>query len=267
MEKIRVMIAGLPGKMATLVAKYIEEAEDMELIGLALSEELGELEIVNKKILLRPLDWHRKIINETSPDIIVDFTLPGSVIRNAKLYSCECGIPFVMGTTGGDRKFLKKTVEQSDISAVIAPNMAKQIVAFQAMMEYAAEEFPGVFKGYNLVIHESHQGSKADTSGTAKAMVRCFNKLGISFNADEIIKERNPKVQQVELGVPAKYLDGHGWHIYTLRSEDETVLLRFTHYVNGRDVYALGTLDAIRFLAERRKEKGKVFSMIDVLKG
>ena len=45
-----------------------------------------------------------------------------------------------MGTTGGDQG-LEDTVRTSSI-LVIAPNMAKQIVGFQAMMEYAANKFP-----------------------------------------------------------------------------------------------------------------------------
>ena len=86
-----------------------------------------------------------------------------------------------MGTTGGDRTRLLSTVTESDISAVIAPNMAKQIVGFQAMMEYAASNFPDIFKGYSLHIKESHQKGKADTSGTAVAMVKYFNGMGTPF--------------------------------------------------------------------------------------
>ena len=265
MEKIKVMIAGLPGKMATLVAEYVEKAKDMELMSFALSEEAGEMQIGRNKVYQIALDWHKNKLTELSPNIIVDFTQPKSVNRNAELY-CQCEVPFVMGTTGGDRELLRETVENSDISAVVAPNMAKQIVAFQAMMEYAAENFPNVFKGYSLEIVESHQKSKIDTSGTAKAMVKYFNKLGVPFKVEDIVKERDPETQVKLLRVPSEYLDGHGWHTYTLKSKDGTVLFQFTHNVNGRDIYAQGTLDAIRFLAKHREEKGRVFSMIDVLK-
>ena len=48
--------------------------------------------------------------------------------------------------------------------------MAKQIVALQAALEQMAEQFPGSFEGYTLRVVESHQSSKADTSGTAKAV-------------------------------------------------------------------------------------------------
>jgi 4-hydroxy-tetrahydrodipicolinate reductase len=146
--------------------------------------------------------------------------------------------------------------------------MAKQIVGFQAMMEYAAQTFPDLFNGYELEIKESHQKGKADTSGTAKAMVRYFNQMGLGFTEDEIIKEREPKIQADQWGIPQKYLAGHGWHTYVLTSGDETVRFEFSHNVNGRDVYARGTLDAVLFLAARVSEgaQGNVYTMIDVLK-
>jgi 4-hydroxy-tetrahydrodipicolinate reductase len=174
-----------------------------------------------------------------------------------------------MGTTGGDRQKLVQTVEQSDITAVIAPNMGKQIVAFQAMMEYASKTFPGVFNGYDLEIKESHQKGKADTSGTAKAMIGYFNALGTPFSKEQIVMERDPKTQQTQWGVPEAHLGGHGWHTYTLRSQDDTVFFQFTHNVNGRDIYARGTLDAIHYLAKKIEAgaKGQAFTMIDVLKG
>lgn len=60
--------------------------------------------------------------------------------------------------------------------------LAVQVVAFQAMMELMAENFPGVFKGYKLRVAESHQRNKADTSGTAKAVVQSFKQMGVDFN-------------------------------------------------------------------------------------
>ena len=100
----------------------------------------------------------------------------------------------VVGTTGGNRDPIVDT-STVDIAAVIAPNMAKQIVGFQAMMAYAAETFPGLFAGYELDIRESHQKGKADTSGTAKAMVGYFNRMGIPFTSDRIFQDviRKPR--------------------------------------------------------------------------
>lgn len=74
--------------------------------------------------------------------VIIDYTLPSAVNENARFY-CKNNIPFVMGTTGGNREQLLDDVRAADNYAVIAPQMGKQIVAFQAMMEFMGSEFPG----------------------------------------------------------------------------------------------------------------------------
>jgi 4-hydroxy-tetrahydrodipicolinate reductase len=275
MDPIKVMVNGLPGNMSTKAVEHILQDSSLRLIPYALTGpeiEATETQIGSDAVTLIKPDARQQTIESIKRDegtvICVDYTHPNAVNDNAAFY-CENGLPFVMGTTGGDRARLSETVEESEVAAVIAPNMAKQIVAFQAMMDYAAETFPDVFKGYGLEIKESHQQGKADTSGTAKAMIGYFNRLGIPFSKDQIRMERDPKVQHSEWGVPESYLSGHGWHTYSLGSEDGTVFFEFTHNVNGREIYAGGTVDAIHYLARKVDEgaKGRVFSMIDVLKG
>ncbi|KAE9450519.1 hypothetical protein C3L33_17597, partial [Rhododendron williamsianum] len=119
--------------------------------------------------------------------VVVDYTVPAAVNDNSDLY-CKVGVPFVMGTTGGDRERLYKTVQDSNVYAVISPQMGKQVVAFLAAMEIMAEQFPGAFSGYSLLVMESHQAGKVDTSGTAKAVISCFQKLGVSFESDQFIR-------------------------------------------------------------------------------
>ncbi|MCL7039457.1 hypothetical protein MKW94_007478 [Papaver nudicaule] len=57
--------------------------------------------------------------------IAFDFTVPDAVNANADLYS-KVGVPFVMGTTGGDLEMLYKRVEDSKGYALISPQMGKQ---------------------------------------------------------------------------------------------------------------------------------------------
>ncbi len=281
-EKINVILSGLPGKMASAVAKKVAKEEDMNLCDYALTAEwikaehyeLNENHIGEIIDLIKPDEHEDYLTLVVKKDlVVVDFTAPkekgqpSAADKSAEFY-CKVGIPFVIGTTGGDRNKLEERVRNSEISAVIAPNMAKPIVGFQTMIEYAACNFPNLFKDYSLEIVESHQDTKKDTSGTAKAMVNYFNMLGMVFTKDQIKMIRDPEKQK-KLGVPGEHLSGHGWHTYTLKSRDGTVKFQFTHNVNGRDVYALGTLDAIRFLHRKfyqEGNKGKVYSMIDVLK-
>jgi 4-hydroxy-tetrahydrodipicolinate reductase len=274
MNPTKVMVNGIPGNMAVNVARHILADNRFELVPYSLTgPEIQAAEHTVDAIsvgLFKP-DGSEQAIEEIAQKhghfLSVDYTHPSAVNANAEFY-CKYQLPFVMGTTGGDRNQLEETVRASSISAVIAPNMAKQIVGFQAMMEYAAQTFPDLFKGYALIIKESHQKGKADTSGTAKAMVRYFNQMGLEFGEDQIVKVRDPEIQTSQWGIPEDYLAGHGWHTYALISDDKTVRFEFSHNVNGRDVYAKGTLDALVYLNARISEgnQGTVYTMIDVLK-
>lgn len=275
MTPINIMLNGLPGNVAAVIAGHVITDHRFHLLPFSLTgpeitaptQKIGTTDIA----LVGP-EARGKLISELKAKkglfITIDYTVPAAVNDNARFY-CDNGLPFVMGTTGGDRDLLVKTVRSSDISSVIAPNMAKQIVGLQAMMAYAAEQFPGLFSGYRLEIVESHQQGKIDTSGTAKAMVGYFNQLGIPFSEDRIQKIRDPEIQKNRLGVPEAHLGGHGWHTYTLESADQTATFSFTHNINGRDIYAEGTADAVVFLAKKiaQGRTGEVYSMIDVLKG
>ena len=130
---IPILISGLPGKMATLVAEAIEHHGDFELLPLALSSvrhhqearQIGErkftLLTLNEPFRCRPNHLAERTI-------AVDFTKTDSVFVNARYYA-ESHIPFVMGTSVGDHGGeLAALVRNSQISAVIIPNMASSVV-------------------------------------------------------------------------------------------------------------------------------------------
>lgn len=273
MNPIALMINGLPGKVAETIARHAETDGRFcllpwSLTGPGISESIfrvGASDIA----LIRPDARETKItelIAAHGPFITVDYTHPSAVNDNVDFY-CRHGLPFILGTTGGDREGIRKRVMASTIPAVISPNMAKQIVGIMAMVEFAAKTFPGLFSGYTMEVRESHQSWKADTSGTAKAMIRYFNALGVDFTEDQIHKERDPDIQRREWQIPEEHLDGHGWHTYTLSAPDGSSRFALTHNISGRDIYVGGTLDAVVYLDEKVRTgiTGQVFSMIDVM--
>ena len=202
--------------------------------------------------------------------ICVDYTHPSAVNDNAEFYQRH-RLDFVMGTTGGDRERLLQSTRASGVYAVIAPNMAKQIVAFQAMIDILGREFPDCFAGYRLQVSESHQATKADTSGTAKAVVAAMvQRLGVTGVRDErdIEQVREPDEQVRRFGVPREHLQGHAFHTYRLVSPDESVAFEFQHNVCGRRVYADGTIDAVEFVHRQRGKQAptRVYDMMDVLR-
>jgi len=269
---IPVMINGLPGNVARIMSAAAIKDERFTLVPFSMTgEEIDEPAVTLENIeisLIKPStrDTHiKKILTDYPGMICVDYTHPTAVNANAEFYT-QNSIPFVMGTTGGDRHLLEETMNQSPTPAVIAPNMAKQIVGFQAMMEFAAKTFPDLFKGYSLEVEESHQKNKADTSGTAKAIVSCFNGLGADFQVSDIKKIRDPQIQEKEWKIPREHLGGHGWHTYTLKAENGASLFEFKHNINGRDIYVSGTFDAVVFLARQTADTPKrVYTMIDVM--
>ncbi|OGY25108.1 MAG: hypothetical protein A2Y57_00565 [Candidatus Woykebacteria bacterium RBG_13_40_7b] len=96
--------------------------------------------------------------------------------------------------------------------------------------------------------------TKADVSGTALAWQEQFRTLGAKPDGITSVRERP---------------EAHGHHQFILESSDGTVTIELDTKVEGRLVYALGTLVAIRFLHRKMQEgsKGEVFTMVDVLKG
>ena len=267
MEKIRIMVAGLPGKMATLIAEAVASQEDMSLYHCALAEESGSMNIgPSTSVSLIPLWKHAEVLKSAEIDVVVDATLPKSVNYNAQMF-CAMEKPFVMLTSGGDRQLLKNTIEKSKISAAIIENASPQISVFQDMIRSAAVKAPDSFKGFKLVIRESHQAGKKGPSGTALSLLPSFAALGMPLAEDDVIKNmvRDPVVQEVEMGIPQQHLGGHGYHTYTMLSPDGTVFLQFTTNILGRKPYIDIMPRVIRFVARHGREEGKVISMMDVL--
>ncbi len=273
---VPIMVNDLTGKMGRAVADAVvaRGADQCFLVPVALSGQakdpvdVGGVRVEIRSVLDGDAGATLEELKSAYPGmIVVDYTLPAAVNANADLY-VKHGTPFVMGTTGGDREKLFADVERSKLPAVVAPQMGKQVVAFQAAMRLMAENFPGAFAGYTLSVTESHQSSKVDTSGTAKAIVQSFNDLGCGFDIADVELVRDEPTQLGKMRVPEEHLLGHAYHTYKLKSPDGTVGFEFQHNVCGRSIYAEGTVDAALFLAQRVERPGDktLFDMIDVLK-
>ena len=293
---IVVMMNGLPGKMGCSVGEAVV-ARGMELAPTALTgpDFAGDVvDVAGTKVTLvaggtdaadaAAVALKADCAARGKTLVAVDFTVPAAAEANARYYAAH-DLSFVMGTTGADAGALSKSVLDGTHSAVIAPNMSKQIVALQAVVERAAKDFPGAFAGYALDVTESHQASKIDTSGTAKAVVASLAALQdeqiwssanakVSAAIEDIDKVRDEASQLDGAGgllgkVPAEHLAGHAYHTYGLTSGDGTVRFELRHNVNGRSTYAEGVCDATLFLAAelaKGEPSTRLFDMIDVLR-
>lgn len=270
MTSITILMSGLPGSMAREIVETAdaERPSDFQFAPTALSapNEPGPIQAGRWTFELAG-PGERESLEFPEGTLAVDFTQPDAALGNIEYFVAK-RIPFVMGTTGFDMAEAHRLVEASSIPAVIAPNMATPIVLLQMAVEYLAENFPGAMDGYNFQLLESHQSTKKDTSGTAKALAGHFAKLGLPASVDAIEKVRDPDRQRADMGVPDEHLGGHAYHYYTMRSEAGDVDLRISHCVNGRRVYARGVLTAVEFLSARAAEgrEGVVYSMENVLR-
>lgn len=285
-SSVRIMVNGMPGPMATAAAEaclrkglslspIAMTGPDIEPSTITVHDEVtgssADVRLIpatdeGREEILSSLAGLRESVGAGNV-LAIDYTHPSAVNANGVFYA-ENKLPFVMGTTGGDRDQLMADMESRTAFAVIAPNMGKQIVAMQAGLEELAQKFPSAFAGYKLEVTESHQKTKADTSGTAKAVISSLKKLSDDgFDLEEDIKMLRDDESSLAFGVPKEAMNGHAFHTYTLTSADGTVQFQLQHNVSGRTVYAEGTADAVKFLASKVKSgmDGTVFSMIDVL--
>ena len=290
---VHVMVNGMPGPMATAAAEACLR-KGLKLTPFAMTGpelEPSTITVVDPttgsssnvflipstqtdEIVAQLTGLRQALVGDNGILVAIDYTHPSAVNGNAEFY-VKHQIPFVMGTTGGDRAALMDTVqgnseEPAAISCVIAPNMGKQIVAMQAALEDLANKYPASFAGYTLSVTESHQKTKADTSGTAKAVIQSLQTLlgpSSTFTNDDIDMIRDEE-QAMAFGVPEDAILGHAFHTYTLTSSDGSVQFQLQHNVAGRTIYAEGTADAVQFLATQLRQQDlapRVYSMINVL--
>lgn len=261
---IPIFMAGLPGKMAILVAEAIVEKEDFDLLPMAMTSPRHKSTYINigdQRIQL--VDYCPN--NLRLGRIAIDFTTPQSVVLNTIHYT-NLRIPFVMGTSGGNREEMEEMVRRSRTSAVIAANMDPQIIRRQMDIDEFAEKNPEEFRGATVEITESHQKTKVDVSGTAIAFRAQFERYGALPNG-RITSIRDTRAQEA-LGIPNPD-DGHAYHWVEVKTSSDEIIYQFNTAVRGRTSYVEGTLLAAQFLNRQivLGAEGQVFTMRDVLEG
>ncbi|HET7051595.1 MAG TPA: dihydrodipicolinate reductase C-terminal domain-containing protein [Solirubrobacteraceae bacterium] len=142
MSTIRVAVAGAAGRMGQTVCDAVGGADDMELV--------ARVDPALDTTLAQAL--------AERPDVLVDFTIPGTAVANAR-EAVAAGVHVVIGTTGFDPAELSG-LEGANI--FIAPNFA---IGAVLMMQFAVEAARHMARAE---IIELHHHTKVDApSGTA----------------------------------------------------------------------------------------------------
>ena len=116
-----------------------------------------------------------QVLNEVEPDVVVDFTVPDTVFRNAEL-CLENGTHVVVGTTGlapEQVEELATAAEGSEGNCLVAPNFAIGAVLMMEAAKLIAPHMP------DCEIVELHHEAKLDApSGTAKRTAELISEAG-----------------------------------------------------------------------------------------
>jgi 4-hydroxy-tetrahydrodipicolinate reductase len=258
------------GKLISSLAITDDEIEVVAACDLTqLGKELGSVVAIDdpNKIIIKDVNNLQEIINETKPDVVVDFTVAKATEKNC-LICVENGIRCVIGTTAMSKNFLNKFEEivgKNKAPAVISPNMATGVNLLFKISGIIAS----YLKEWDIEIIEAHHHRKVDApSGTALKIGEAITH-SIDSNLDEIAKygrERGPNKRQVgaknEIGIHSvRGGDIVGDHTILFAGSGERIELK--HQAHSRACFASGAIKAIKFVANAKENK--IFEMKDVL--
>ncbi len=186
-----------------------------------------------------------EILEETKPDVVIDFTNADACIENSKVV-CEKKINMVIGTTGFSESQLDELrgcIEKNEIGAVISPNMSIGVNVFWKLIKEAAK----LLKGYEIEIVEAHHRFKKDKpSGTAIKTAKIISRE-IGRDWGEI------PIHSLRVG------DIVGEHTVLFATIGER--LEITHKAHSRDAFSRGVIKAVKFI---QGKKG-LYNMDDVI--
>ncbi len=178
-------------------------------------------------------------------DVAIDFSSPEAVMANVQALARR-RINVVLGTTGwGEHEAaLRKTIAESGIGIVAAPNFSTGVVLFESIVAHAAKLFAPLAE-FGAFVHEAHHSTKKDApSGTALKLERTMRDAGFARPID---------VSSTRAGsIP-------GTHTIGFDGPAETITL--VHAARDRTAFARGALTAAQWVNGKRGW----YSMRDVL--
>ena len=167
MTQLRVLVVGASGRMGSEVVRAVTKADGLALVGAADRTRVGEDAGMVAGVLPAGVvitDSLSDAIAQSSPDVIVDFTIPDAVMGNIRT-ALKAGVACVVGATGLTEQNLSEIAALCDerkTPAFVAPNFAIGAVLMMQFAAQAARHFG------SAEIIELHHADKLDApSGTA----------------------------------------------------------------------------------------------------
>jgi len=270
---IKLLIMGPTGSMGRLISSLAITDKEIDVVAACdqtqIGKDLGSLVAIDdpNEILIKDVNYLQEIINETKPEVVVDFTVAKATEKNCTI-CVENGIRCVIGTTAMSKDFLdnfEELVGKNKAPAVISPNMATGVnILFKI-----SGILSSYLKEWDIEIIEAHHHRKIDApSGTAIKIGEAISD-SIDTNLDGIAKygrERGPNKRLVgaknEIGIHSiRGGDIVGDHTVLYAGPGERIELK--HQAHSRECFANGAIKAIKFIA--KQIEARIFTMNDVL--
>ena len=270
---IRLLILGPTGSMGKLITSLAIADGEIEVVAACDLSQIGAdigslLAIPNPdNIKIKDVNDLQKVISETNPDVVIDFTVANATEKNCRICVIN-GIRCVIGTTAMSKEFLEdfeELVEKHNAPSVISPNMATGVnVLF---------EIAGILTNYlnewDIEIVEAHHHRKIDSpSGTALKIGEVISKA-LDSDLDSIAKfgrDKGPNKRLVgaknEIGIHSiRGGDIVGDHTILFAGPGERIELK--HQAHNRTCFATGAIKAVKFISQATENR--IFSTSDVL--
>lgn len=235
---IRIIIHGCMGRMGRVLTATVASAADIEVVA-GIDLLMGESDA--------DFPVYTSFEKCTVPaDVVVDFSSPKALPALLKGVK-EKKIPLIIATTGltqEDRALIAETSESFPI--FVSANMSLGVNLLSDMAQKAATVLG---ESFDIEIIERHHNQKKDApSGTALLLADAINQVFLQGKRYVYGRHgREEQRQSSDLGIHA--VRGGtvvGEHEIVFAGKDELVELR--HSAASRRIFALGALEAVRYL-------------------
>ncbi len=238
---VKVIMHGCNGKMGQMITSQVDLDDNIEIVA-------GVDKFGGKKNDYPVFESIKDC--DIKADAIIDFSNAGAVDELLD-YCLKNNLPCVLCTTGLSEEQLKRVKEDSKKIAILkSANMSLGINIMLKVLKEVSKTLYGA--GFDIEIVEKHHNQKLDApSGTALALADSINEEfdnGLEYIYDR--STRRQKRDRKELGISA--IRGGsivGDHDVIFAGTDEVIT--FSHTAYSRAVFAKGSIEAAKFLADK----------------
>lgn len=230
-QTVKIFVLGHKGRLGKLIVEQLENPDN-------------KTKLIYKGNIERSMDLSELTNSKsTEKNIIVDVSSPeGTFQLINQLKKLNLSVGLIIGTTGHDNNLEKLIEEYSRMAPVfLCSNFSIGINQFKKIINSIEESDKLIWKPQ--LIEHHHVNKKDSPSGTAKTLMKFYNKSKDFINIEDI--------QSVRVGSPDVTV---GYHKLILETDEE--ILKISHKAKNRGVFSCGCVRLIKKLHNKMPPNG-----------